>query len=142
MEVIFETHDRFPKKVFLGDEKILDFNRQNLNLVKDANGDLIRLKESDSWICVVTDEGRIKKIKSHPGYEKSFWEVDRVPTKRSKVTIVQSGPMVSHSQADLGQKYKRLGHLEARLILSDGTYSKNADLTLIEEYEKLKRELS
>lgn len=143
-QTIFETHDRFAKKIFNGNTKILDFNRLNLNLSRDQAGNLIRLKESDSWVCVLTDPELIKQAKEHPSFGKSFWKIDRIPTKKDRTTIVRKAIVSSESTLNLTElknKAKRLGVIESKIILQDGSYSKNAESSLVEEHERLKQEL-
>ena len=145
-QAIFETHDRFPKQVFVGDKKILEFHRQNINLVKDSNGNLTRLNESDSWICLLTDPKAIKEAKEDKRFGKAYWEIERIPTKHNKTTNVRSGAMTSSNSSldttDIKNKAMRLGELKAQIILKDGSFSSKADQSLIDEYEKLKQELN
>ena len=153
-EVIFETHDRFPKKVFADDELILDFNRQNLNLVRSADGNLVRLSKSDSWICVLVDEDKIKLAREHKSYKKKYWEVNKVPTNKSynSASIVRSGPVTSDTGAvniqdatsikELKQKAVRYGELRAKVVKADGSYFSSATDNQIEEYNQLKKELN
>jgi len=146
-KLIVETHDRFPKKVFDKEEKILEFNRQNLNLVKDANGNLIRLKKSDSWICVITEERLIEKVKKHPSLGSKFWIVNKVPTKDSEAaTIIRSGA-VSSGEMDasikaMKAKAMKFGELKAKVLKSDGTFLASATPNQIEEFKSLEEELN
>lgn len=146
MEAIFETHDRFPKKVFLGDELILDFNRQNLNLVRGADGNLVRLKKSDSWICVLTDEAKIKKVRDHNKFKVNFWEVNKVPTSNDSASIVKVGGGTQAGSIteikNIKEKAMRLGELRAKLVKADGSYFASATDNQIEEFENLKKELN
>lgn len=145
--VIFETHDRFPKIVLDDKGLILSFTRQNINLVTTADGLKTRLKKSDSWICTLTEEDLIERAKKHKAFKKSFWIVNKVPT-RTGVSIAVSGPKTSTSSTDrnlvkeMKQKAMRFGELKAKVVKSDGSgYFSSANPNQIEEYEKLKKEL-
>lgn len=80
--VIFETHDKFPKVVFDEKGKILQFNRQNVNLVRSADGNLVRLNKSDSWICTLTEEDKIERAKQHKSFKKIFGSLIKFQQKR------------------------------------------------------------
>lgn len=146
--VIFETHDRYPKKVFdKNDKLILDFNRQNLNLVKTADGALTRVGKTDSWICVLTDVDMIKAAKGHKGFEKSFWIVNHIPKKKEYGSIAKAGPQTStdsmaHLIKQMKEKALRFGELKAKCVKADGSYYASATKDQIEEYENLKSELN
>lgn len=146
-KAIFETHDRYPKVVFDDKGLILKFNRQNLNLVKTADGDLTRLQKSDSWICVLTDPKQIDRAMKHKSFKKNFWIVNKIPTKKD-ASIASSGPQTSTSGLEpilkeMKEKAMRYGELHAKVVKSDGTgYYSSAKQNEIEEYEKLKKELN
>ena len=148
--VIFETHDRFPKKVFDKEGLILSFNRQNLNLIKTADGDLTRLNKSDSWICAIADNpDLVKRAKKHKSFESKFWIVNKVPTKKDFNTIAVKGPQTSTSGSimdsvvkEMKEKAMKFGELRTKVLKSDGTYYSSAKPNEIEEYEKLKKELN
>lgn len=154
-KAIFETYDRFPKKVFIGDKMVLNFNRQNLNLTRDQGGSLIRLKQSDSWICVLIDPvlinlARTDKRCGKKGDGKAqtkFWEIERIPTKLNKTSNVVTGGMTSQGSSDVDfeawkKKAIRYGELKNKIVLTDGVnYSSKALPEQIEEFENLKKEL-
>lgn len=147
-QAIFETKDRFPKILFSlkdPDKKVLEFQRQNLNLTRDTSGSLTRMNQSDSWVCVVTDPGLIEELKNDPRNGDKFWQIEKVPTKNNPSTI-RSGAVTSGEPtvniSDLKSKAKRLGELEATILLKDGEYSKSASPEEIQEYKNLKTELN
>lgn len=146
-EVIFETHDRFPKQVFDSEGLILSFHRQNLNLIKTADGDLTRLNKSDSWICVLTQEDLIERAKQHKSFKSKFWIINKVPTKMGD-SITIAGPVTSTSGTspnllkEMKEKAMKFGELKGKIVKSDGSYFASAKENEIEEYEKLKKELN
>jgi len=152
--VIFESTDHGATKVFDAEGCVLEFNRQNINLIKTSDGDLKRALKSDSWICLIddsTDEGKalVERAKKHKDFVEDstddfyntlkFRIIDKVPTSTSGATIVKSfNPEVNKKlQVDA----KRFGFLEGKLLKSDGTYRADAAEEDIAEYEALKKEL-
>lgn len=146
--VIFETHDKFPKKVFDAEGLILEFHRQNINLVTTADGNKTRLNKSDSWICTLTEDKLIERAKNHKSFKQSFWVINKIPTNIGG-TVVVSGPKTSTSSTqpntvkEMKEKAMRYGELKAKVVKSDGSgYFSSANPNQIEEYEKLKKELN
>lgn len=131
--VIFESTDRGATKVFDDAGLIMTFNRQNLNLKRNQSGEMVRIGESDVWIAVLEDEELIARAKKHPKFNVEYKIIDKVPVKNNE-TIVKTFSVDTKS-------VKRLGALEAQIVLKDGTYSKNATESEIAEYESLKKSL-
>jgi hypothetical protein len=149
---IFESTDRGATKVFDAKGLILTFERQNLNLIKDASGNLVRTNKSDSWICVINDETEvgkdlIERAKKLPGFIKDatdnnfytsngFRIIDKIPTSAT-ISIIKT--FVKEDTTELKTKAKRLGFLESELLKKDGSYTASATPELISEYESLKQ---
>jgi len=132
---IFESTDRGATKVFDDKGLVLEFERQNVNLVKNSSGELIRTNKSDSWICVVEDKKIIERAKKHPKFEVEFKIIDKIPQNKSASIVKVSG-------SESVDKAIRFGELKSKLLKTDGSYVKNADEDLIAEYESLKDEFS
>jgi hypothetical protein len=137
--VIFQSTDRGATKVFDNEGLIMTFERQNLNLIKNASGELMRTNESDAWISVLEDETLIERAKKHPGFNVEFKIVESIPTKHGNASIVKSQQNIDVD--GIKEKSKRYGFLQASIVLKDGSYAKSATPELIEEFETLKKEL-
>jgi hypothetical protein len=150
--VIFESTDRGATKVFGNDDEgcLLTFNRQNINLIKTADGDLKRSSKSDSWICLVdtsTEEGKltVERAKKHRDFvvdtSDDFYNglkfriIDKIPTSKTGATIVKV------LDVDQKNKTKRFGFLEGSILKTDGSYRADATEEEIAEYESLKKEV-
>ena len=150
--IYFESTDRGATKIFGNEEQgcILEFNRQNINLIKTNDGDLKRTAKSDSWICAVddsTEEGKltVERAKKHRDFcedpSEDFYNglkfriVDKIPTNKTGATIVKVFDVESKN------KTKRLGFLEGSILKTDGTYRADATEEEITEYESLKKEV-
>ncbi len=137
MEAIFQTQDKYGHTIYDDEGLLFKFQRQNLNLIRSSSGILTRTSESDSWVAVVDDENLIKRAKKHPKYGKEFKIIDELP-KALHETIVKK---FTQDQSVLKTKAKRLGQLEAQLLNKDGTFKRNADLSLLDELEQLRKEI-
>ena len=134
--VIFRSTDRGATKLFDKEGFVMQFEPQNNNIVKDSGGNLIRTNKSDDWICVIEDDNveLLDRIKKHPKFNQEITIIESIPTKtgesitkRFEHTFQKSDPIIT--------KAVRLGELKSILIKKDGTYVKNSETSLIEEYE-------
>ena len=86
---IFESTDLGATKVFDKKGLLLEFERQNINLIKNSSGELTRTAESDSWICVVEDDKIVKRAKEHPAFGTEFKIVETIPKDKAKASKVK-----------------------------------------------------
>ena len=90
------------------------------------------------------DEELAKKLREHPDFGKKFMEISISAPENPK--IVQ-GIRSSSTTPELGkeqissERLIRFGALQATLLKKDGSYRKDAEPELIQEYEQLKSEL-
>lgn len=136
MLTLFESTDRGATKVFDDKGLILEFERQNINLVKNANGELIRINKSDSWICATENKNLIERAKKHPNFDVEFKIIKKVPTKSTSIISVSGSEPVNTDVKDA----IRFGELKSELLKTDGSFVKNADEKEIAEYESLKED--
>lgn len=135
--VIFESTDRGATKVFDNEGLVLEFERQNINLVRNANGELIRTNKSDSWICATEDKDLIERAKKHPKFDVEFKIIKKIPKSNDVSIVVTAGAEAVN--ADITEAI-RFGELKSKLLKTDGSYVKNADEKEIAEYESLKED--
>ena len=102
--VIFQSTDRGATKVFDNEGLVLEFYRQNNNLVEDASGNKVRLKKSDDWICTIEDtednKALIERAKKHRDFSKEpvegkFWIVEKTPVNSEKASTTVHGTLKS-----------------------------------------------
>ncbi len=112
------------------------------------------VKKPQVWVMVLTDPDLIARARAYPGFGRTFREVESEPLintmKNIKTVNDPNNPQYTQAaeqkdfdkeKAELKAKSQRYGSLFSQICKAGGEYLKDADPTLVAEFEKLKLDL-
>lgn len=112
----------------------------------DEDGEIAKFKPvGETGSFTTGNKTVIEKLEKHPEYGKAFFKAkDRMQKFDKNPDGAPVNPLQKEAEQKNNQvtkKVRRLGYLEGILFKGDGSYRKDAEPEMIEEYEKLLNEI-